>query len=1472
MHRFLGVSMYVAVVPGIFTLYQSAGCLGGLSMKKRRSNKKGFTLIELVIIIAVIGILAAVLVPTFTNLIGQANYAADQSTVTNLNRTYATAKADKKITRNNTMYQAVKMVEGSNFKLDAIQHNSSNGNFIAWDSRHDEFVLVNEKNGTYEKNGQTIEIIDEWDFFRVYDSLPDKQDYSIYLSNKSIIGEVNNLTVGFDAGNNHSVTKLTYDRKGETSKREVRIRTNGGTDFTAHGYVSSTDPKVGDEIYHYGEAGKVIVDSAYSSFYENGSSVHTDVQKGHYVQNKGSVVGYLEASAKEGNVNITLKSGSLRGVLKNTNEVHAVSIEGEVDASTINAEIDNTKGEIKIKLETQPTYSNVVDSEGTNVSNNEYSISGLGTEERTAPTSENSCSSGHTFIANEESSIKVCSICGAYQYTKTSTAPNAHSAEEIQEKTYICENNGGEYIKINNTQGHEHHFSQEWAWVIDPEDSTKCIGASLTLQCTPESNDDPDDCDFSITLPAEITDNGATPHCTEEVTQIFTATVQYNGITYESTKEVTLQPVGHSWDDNEQCTRCHEYNIQTLFINADKYLYRVGNKVDVPANKIFSGTFNVEKIGFENDGLVGNASATKVGESIRFSGTGVVKITYGAFSLPVEVVDAKNIIGESLSSITDDDVVLLNDVNIGTISVTNHTIYGNGFKIKSKNDYGCSFQSDNGYVLLNNGSLDNVQIICPVFKTAVVFTNNASKDSNGKYLETRNAVAVNGESCTIKNSYISGGRSALYVKSSKVDVSNTTLHGGAYCNMIVDSTTTVTLRDVTLEQKEEDCTLVSGSKRMGLGIVVNNDGAQIKLGGEFKTYNWVSKEQITKYVGTYSTILKPYFEDSSFSHTYNGSNYICPSIIFACNWDLVNSVDNGTNLLSCEQSNKNDFFARDINMTLMGETFSGGIYAINSSFELNNSTIEGSDFLPNNYGVIEPSFSYKNDLNEGISNYGDDGVIKATINEGETITLDFSGITILKHDQPLDYTLSVTPTATIDGKKITFSDSSSDYIVSISASLAYALNKDGEKKELEDSDIYHYQWTVPVQLTINSEKPGPAWEEGMQTTGGHLWLVKNSGTSDPDYTEAVRIYDGITINYYNKDGLFVTRDLSNETPQPTIDTSKNAGVVTFDDGLTVEIQMQMPKPITEYTFQICNTQLYFYRSSNVRNNRDAITITFTYTCRDPKGKESEQFVKTFKFDTSNPGVYIKLDSFKQEKYETCSGEPGSCFAIGTLITMADGSQKAIENITQQDKILAWDFNKGCYVASDIFCVTNHGEDEYKIAHLEFSDGSDIEIISEHGMFDATTNRFENITTSNASDFVGHEFIKRGANDEIVKVLLKDVEIVNKITSAYSIISANYLNVIANEYWTLDPSIYFLVPFEINNEYMFDAKAMENDIETYGLMEYAEFEPYAPFMTEGQFNAGSGKYIKIALGKGIITMDEIMAFAQRILIDQQYIVE
>lgn len=44
---------------------------------KKLLNKKGFTIVELVIVIAVIGILAAVLIPTFSNVIESANKTAD---------------------------------------------------------------------------------------------------------------------------------------------------------------------------------------------------------------------------------------------------------------------------------------------------------------------------------------------------------------------------------------------------------------------------------------------------------------------------------------------------------------------------------------------------------------------------------------------------------------------------------------------------------------------------------------------------------------------------------------------------------------------------------------------------------------------------------------------------------------------------------------------------------------------------------------------------------------------------------------------------------------------------------------------------------------------------------------------------------------------------------------------------------------------------------------------------------------------------------------------------------------------------------------------------------------------------------------------------------------------------------------------------------------------------------------------------
>ena len=46
----------------------------------KKTKKKGFTVVELVIVIAVIAILAAILIPTFVSLVRKADTAADIQT------------------------------------------------------------------------------------------------------------------------------------------------------------------------------------------------------------------------------------------------------------------------------------------------------------------------------------------------------------------------------------------------------------------------------------------------------------------------------------------------------------------------------------------------------------------------------------------------------------------------------------------------------------------------------------------------------------------------------------------------------------------------------------------------------------------------------------------------------------------------------------------------------------------------------------------------------------------------------------------------------------------------------------------------------------------------------------------------------------------------------------------------------------------------------------------------------------------------------------------------------------------------------------------------------------------------------------------------------------------------------------------------------------------------------------------------
>lgn len=64
------------------------------ALKKQAKNKKGFTLVELVIVIAVLAIIAAIAIPTVTNVINNANAAADKTNAQSIETAIKTAESE----------------------------------------------------------------------------------------------------------------------------------------------------------------------------------------------------------------------------------------------------------------------------------------------------------------------------------------------------------------------------------------------------------------------------------------------------------------------------------------------------------------------------------------------------------------------------------------------------------------------------------------------------------------------------------------------------------------------------------------------------------------------------------------------------------------------------------------------------------------------------------------------------------------------------------------------------------------------------------------------------------------------------------------------------------------------------------------------------------------------------------------------------------------------------------------------------------------------------------------------------------------------------------------------------------------------------------------------------------------------------------------------------------------------------------
>ena len=182
-------------------------------------KKKGFTIVELVIVIAVISILAAVTIPAFSSIVRKAQISAASQLSANFNKAVVGYEAvNAPIT---LMHDAVTAVEDYGFERSDLVDDDGRY-YVVWDSENNRFVVFDEEEGDVcSEEGNTTPLTKLW---KVVDEIPSEQVTSLYLTDEFDEKTVS-VTVGIDVGDNESVEEIIYTDTDEQVK-DIIIRVN----------------------------------------------------------------------------------------------------------------------------------------------------------------------------------------------------------------------------------------------------------------------------------------------------------------------------------------------------------------------------------------------------------------------------------------------------------------------------------------------------------------------------------------------------------------------------------------------------------------------------------------------------------------------------------------------------------------------------------------------------------------------------------------------------------------------------------------------------------------------------------------------------------------------------------------------------------------------------------------------------------------------------------------------------------------------------------------------------------------------------------------------------------------------------------------------------------------------------------------------------------------------------------------------
>lgn len=267
---------------------------------------------------------------------------------------------------------------------------------------------------------------------------------------------------------------------------------------------------------------------------------------------------------------------------------------------------------------------------------------------------------------------------------------------------------------------------------------------------------------------------------------------------------------------------------------------------------------------------------------------------------------------------------------------------------------------------------------------------------------------------------------------------------------------------------------------------------------------------------------------------------------------------------------------------------------------------------------------------------------------------------------------------------------------------------------------------------------------------------------------------------------------------------------------------------------------FIINTANLLGNTNSYTLTLTSNLNRSSWNDTD--VKTFTFIVENPVP--------------------TCVTEGTLITLADGSQKAVELLTMDDLLLVWDHHTGSFGVAPMVFIDNDPFDLHKIIHLYFSDGTEVKVVGEHGFWNATMNCYVFIRDNESTQYIGDYFNKQtyDTNGNMVweNVQLIDVQVYTEHTTTWSPVTFFNLNYYVNGMLSMPGATTGLINiFEVDEASMqYNIESFNADILTYGLFTYEEFVNIIP-IPEVIFDAFNGQYLKVSIGKGLINIEELI---------------